>query len=118
MPNCAVATCKNSNKTTKGSDIKFFTFPKNIDLSKQWIVEDISCAVSLRSVSPKAYRYLKANQYPLPALSTLRNWVSSFDVNQGILKPAVNLMKRKASHFTELEKLVLYLSMKSTYRTR
>lgn len=50
----------------------------------RWSPEDIASAVSLRSVSPKAYRYLKANKYPLPALSTLRKWVSTFDLSQGI----------------------------------
>ncbi|VEN37621.1 unnamed protein product [Callosobruchus maculatus] len=44
----------------------------------RWSPEDISSAISLRSVSPKAYRYLKANNYPLPALSTLRKWVSDW----------------------------------------
>lgn len=38
MPNCAAATCKNTNRTTKGTDIKYFRFPKNEDMSKQWIV--------------------------------------------------------------------------------
>ncbi|CAH1981430.1 unnamed protein product [Acanthoscelides obtectus] len=48
----------------------------------RWSPEDIATAISLRSVSPKAYRYLRVNNYPLPALSTLRSWVSSFDVHQ------------------------------------
>ncbi|XP_057658778.1 uncharacterized protein LOC130895480 isoform X2 [Diorhabda carinulata] len=43
----------------------------------RWSSEDIASAISLRSVSPKAYRYLRTNSYPLPALSTLRRWVSS-----------------------------------------
>ena len=37
MPGCDVATCKNTNKNTKGSEVKFFRFPRNEDLSKQWI---------------------------------------------------------------------------------
>lgn len=33
----------------------------------KWNAEDISSAISLRSVSPKAYRYLREKkQYPLP----------------------------------------------------
>lgn len=37
MPGCAVATCKNTNRKTKGTDIKYFGFPKNEDLTRLWI---------------------------------------------------------------------------------
>jgi len=33
----------------------------------KWLPEDISSAITLRSISPKAYRYLRnKKQYPLP----------------------------------------------------
>lgn len=39
----------------------------------KWSSEDIASAISLQSVSPKAYRYLKnVLHIPLPGLSTLR----------------------------------------------
>ncbi|CAH0556742.1 unnamed protein product [Brassicogethes aeneus] len=38
MPNCAVAICQNYYKSTKGTDIKYFTFPKKEDLAKKWII--------------------------------------------------------------------------------
>lgn len=47
-----------------------------------WSPKDIASAISLRSVSPKAYRYLKRTGYPLPALSTLRRWASNFPLTQ------------------------------------
>ena len=28
MPNCAVATCRNNNRNTKGTNIKYHQFPK------------------------------------------------------------------------------------------
>ncbi|KAL1493952.1 hypothetical protein ABEB36_009631 [Hypothenemus hampei] len=37
MPGCAVANCKNFNRKTKGTDIRYFRFPKNEDLAKQWV---------------------------------------------------------------------------------
>lgn len=37
MPGCAVSTCKNWNKKTQGTNIKYYSFPKNEDLAKQWI---------------------------------------------------------------------------------
>lgn len=76
----------------------------------RWTPEDIASAVSLRSVSPKAYRYLRANNYPLPALSTLRKWVSTFDLGQGILKHVISLMKKK----TEVDRLCV-LSFDEVY---
>lgn len=70
-----------------------------------WKPEDIAAAISLRSVSPKAYRYLRLNNYPLPALSTLRNWVSTFNINQGILKNVITLMKKKSSDLCEFDRI-------------
>lgn len=37
MSNCSVATCKNYSKITRGTDIKYFRFPSNKHLAKQWI---------------------------------------------------------------------------------
>ncbi|XP_071567384.1 uncharacterized protein [Temnothorax nylanderi] len=42
----------------------------------KWSSEDIMSAISLRSLSPKAYRYLRnVKKFPLPCATTLRNWV-------------------------------------------
>nr|CAI5828466.1 unnamed protein product [Callosobruchus analis] len=72
----------------------------------RWSSEDIAAAVSLRSVSPKAYRYLRTvSNYPLPAMFTLRGWVSNFDVSQGILKSVIMLMKKKSAQLTELDRI-------------
>lgn len=38
MPGCAVATCKNTNKVTKGTNIRYFRFPKIESICKQWMV--------------------------------------------------------------------------------
>ncbi|XP_071652398.1 uncharacterized protein [Temnothorax longispinosus] len=44
----------------------------------KWSSEDIARAISLRCVSPKAYRYMKnVLQMPLPGLSTLRRCTAS-----------------------------------------
>ncbi|XP_071634266.1 uncharacterized protein [Temnothorax longispinosus] len=51
----------------------------------KWNIEDISSAISLRSVSPKAYRYLRKNKYslrPLPGLSTLRKWATRLNLDE------------------------------------
>jgi hypothetical protein len=38
MLSCAVAGCGNYNRVTKRTDVRYFHFPKNEDLAKQWIV--------------------------------------------------------------------------------
>lgn len=46
-----------------------------------WSSEDIISAIMLRSLSPKAYRFLRnVKEMPLPSESTLRKWVSSFNI--------------------------------------
>lgn len=72
----------------------------------QWSSEDISCAISLRSVSAKAYRYLRTKlKYPLPALSSLRRWVSSFECSPGILKHVLLVMKHNGSNLNDFQKI-------------
>lgn len=70
-----------------------------------WSAEDIASAISLRSVSPKAYRYLKANNFPLPAMSTLRKWVRNIDVSRGCLTSVISVMKKKAADFSNVDRL-------------
>lgn len=74
----------------------------------RWSSEDNAAAISLRSVSPKAYRYLrKTKKIPLPALSTLRKWVASFNIDAGILNEVMLIMKYKGKNMTELEKATI-----------
>lgn len=70
-----------------------------------WTSEDIASAISLRSVSPKAYRYLRKNGYPLPALCTLRRWALNLQLSPGILTDVVELMKQKSTTMKENERL-------------
>lgn len=79
----------------------FHSEGKNI----HWSPNDIAAAISLRSVSPKAYRYLRSHNYPLPALSTLRKWVSNFNVDEGIIHNVLKLMKQKSTELSELDRL-------------
>lgn len=73
-----------------------------------WCKEDIAAAISLRSVSPKAYRYLrKGNKIPLPAMSTLRKWVADFNMNEGILDDVLDIMKYKGESMSSMEKLAV-----------
>ncbi|VEN43569.1 unnamed protein product [Callosobruchus maculatus] len=71
----------------------------------RWSPEDIASAISLRSVSPKAYKYLRTNGYPLPALSTLRTWAATFDLKPGLLKGVCSLLKGTVMNLSSQDKL-------------
>jgi len=38
MVNCAIAGCNNYTRKTKGSVIKYFRFPQQDDIAKQWVI--------------------------------------------------------------------------------
>jgi len=70
----------------------------------KWSSKDIAHAISLRSVSPKAYRYMKnVLQIPLPGLSTLRRWASTNDVEPGVLFSVLHCKKS----MPDIERLVV-----------
>lgn len=92
--------------------VKKMLYPENKRI--RWSPEDIAFAISLRSVSPKAYRYLRSHNHPLPALSTLRKWAAKFSVEPGILNDVITLMNKKSSQMKEIEKLCI-LSFDEVY---
>lgn len=71
----------------------------------RWTSEDIASAISLRSVSTKAYRFLRAHKFPLPGLSTLRDWARCLHLDQGTLMNVMQLMKVKGRELTEIDRL-------------
>uniref|UniRef100_A0A0C9PST5 T_0 protein n=1 Tax=Fopius arisanus TaxID=64838 RepID=A0A0C9PST5_9HYME len=73
----------------------------------KWSAEDISAAITLRSVSVRAYQYLKTKRnIPLPGQSTLRKWMANMKLEEGILESVLHLMSNKAAEMEEHEKLV------------
>lgn len=73
-----------------------------------WSSEDIASAISLRSVSPKAYRYLRnVIKIPLPGLSTIRRWASKIKINEGVLTPILHCMEFKGRGMQKFKKLVV-----------
>lgn len=75
----------------------------------KWNIDDYSAAISLRSVSPKAYRYLREKMnFPLPALSTLRKWaLNTFDLEEGVLKDVVKILQSNSKSLTEIDRLTV-----------
>lgn len=73
-----------------------------------WSIEDISSAIALRSVSARAYNYLREiRKFPLPCVTTLRTWVSQFQANPGILHNVLKIMQIKGEHLQTAEKLTV-----------
>ncbi|XP_077270191.1 uncharacterized protein LOC143901639 [Temnothorax americanus] len=84
-----------------------------------WSAEDISSAIALRSVSARAYNYLRTvKNVPLLCVQTLRNWSAHFNVKPGILKDVIQIMQSKGGGLLMIEKLTvlsfdeLYISNK------
>jgi hypothetical protein len=72
-----------------------------------WNADDIASAISLRSVSSKAYRYLRNHNFPLPGLSTLRDWARCFNVDPGPLVDVMRMLKIKAKGMSEWDRLTV-----------
>lgn len=70
-----------------------------------WSREDIASAIALRSVSPKAYRYLRKKNHPLPGLSTLRKHAAKVNIQEGVVDSIIESMKSKSKSMTEHERL-------------
>lgn len=86
--------------------IKRLMLPNNV--RTKWSTEDIISAIALRSLSPRAYRYLRnTKQIPLPAFSTLQNWVASFHILPGILQEVLQIMSIKGKPLSTTEKLTV-----------
>lgn len=106
-------------KSTKRS-LKMFT-PGQIKLllnnksKTRWGNEDIASAISLRSISPKAYNYLKdVKKHPLPGMSTLREWAKNINIAPGLLTDVLEMMEEKAKLLSLFEKITV-ISMDEVY---
>ncbi|XP_077259728.1 uncharacterized protein LOC143896053 [Temnothorax americanus] len=82
--------------------------PKKKQKKTRWCAEDIAAAINLRSISPKAYRYLRTTmKIPLPSFSTLGKWAQKLNMEEGILKDVLLIMKQKAKTMKSFEKLAV-----------
>jgi len=76
--------------------------------SHTWSTEDISSAIALRSVSARAYNYLRTmKNVSLPCVQTLRNWSAHFNVKSGILKSVIQIMQNKGRNLSMIDKLTV-----------
>ena len=82
---------KSENTINKYEDILKSVFTpgqiKVLENAKQgttkWCTEDIVSAISLKSISPRAYQYLRNTmKIPLPCFSTLRKWIQRVELKR------------------------------------
>ena len=63
-----------------------------------WGAKDISQGLILRTMSKKAYQYIRSNKiFPVPAISTLRKWVKKFRCQPGIQTTILKIINEKLS---------------------
>ena len=78
----------------------------NRDRVAKWGEEDIANAITLKCISPKAYRLIQnVWKLPLPAPSTLDRWVSNIKCEHGILHSVLRLMQIRSATLNDAEKL-------------
>ena len=76
-----------------------------------WGIKDISQGLMLRTISRKAYEYLRKNKIlPLPAVSTLRLWIKKFRCRPGLQTSILKIIKQKISSETDPQFAVASLS--------
>lgn len=93
--------------------IKRITSPNSSRVT--WSTEDISSAIALRSVSARAYNYLRTvKNIPLPCVQTLRNWSANFNVKPGLLKDILKIMQIKGRDLSVVQRLTV-LSFDEVY---
>jgi len=68
-------------------------------LSKQkrvrWGIKDISQGLVLRTLSKRAYQYIRYNKiFPIPAISTLRKWINNYKCPRGIQTSILKIMQQ------------------------
>ena len=74
----------------------------------KWKEEDVRSALTLRTISRKAYDYLRTVRgFPLPGMSTLRRWVKAVHCEPGILDSAISLMAHRSFSLSTHDKCVV-----------
>lgn len=72
----------------------------------QWHEEDISRAVTLRSLSTKASLH-RGKHFAMPSITTIRCWVSKVNIESGVLFPVIQLLQHNAQAMSEFDRLCI-----------
>ena len=74
---------------------------------KNWSVDDVKQALTLRLMSKKAYIYLrKKKTLPLPGISTLRSYFKNFRLNQGFFTKVGEILSMMSEKLFPIQRVV------------
>ena len=77
----------------------------NDEKIKVWPEGDIISALTLHSLGANSYKYLRKHMnFPFPSVSTINRRISSINIEPGILKSVIRLMKVKGQTLSKGEK--------------
>ena len=70
-------------------------------LTRKWSDDDIRNGIRYHYKGPHLYNVLRADGYPFPASSTLREWVRKVEVNLGLIDISLQWMRDSKLNFFE-----------------
>jgi len=96
------------------SEMSSILSPQQLDKLQRrrviWTTEDIVKALTIRSISIKAYETLSSVwKMPLPGVSTLRRFCKNFTCSAGVLTDVVHVLTQHSKTLTPLSKLCVLL---------
>jgi len=92
--NKTIRNLKSKNSTTTSNILSVQQSRKLSGRLPRWMTEDIVKALTLRSISLKAYETMRLVwKFPLPGLTTLRSWAKNFSCPPGILSDVLEVLK-------------------------
>lgn len=72
-----------------------------------WDEVDLSKAIVILGLSPKAYAYLRDEcNLPLPSISSVKRYLANIEIQPGVLQCLINIMSIEGQKMTELERVV------------
>lgn len=75
---------------------------------KSWPDEDIASVITLRSLSPRCYKYLKdIKGLPLSCVSSLNDRLKKLNCEPGLLSDVLSLMNSQSNTLETIEKLTV-----------
>ncbi|CAD7092701.1 unnamed protein product [Hermetia illucens] len=66
---------------------------KNPEKEVKWCEEDIAKSITVYATGARSYKLLLKKNFPFPSVRTLQRWSQKIDIQPGILKPVLKIMR-------------------------
>ncbi|CAD7085347.1 unnamed protein product [Hermetia illucens] len=76
---------------------------KNPEKEVKWCEEDIAKSITVYATGARSYKLLLKKNFPFPSVRTLQRWSQKIDIQPGILKPVLKIMRN--ADLAALEKI-------------